>query len=87
MTATQSTFTNMRGVARGDLVFVAGFRTHGYLVAKLVLFAAPTTRHPDPDRHPDGHRHPDGDPDGREADRDLDVIVHRDQELTCVSFP
>ncbi len=48
MTATQSTFTNMQGVARGDLVFVAGFRTHGYLVAKLVLFAAPTTVTPTP---------------------------------------
>ena len=48
MTATQSTFTKTRGVARGDLVFVAGFRTHGQLVAKLVLFAAPTTVTPTP---------------------------------------
>jgi hypothetical protein len=43
MTATQSTFTATRGIQRGDLVFVAGVRVHGFLIAKLVLFAAPTT--------------------------------------------
>lgn len=48
MTATQSTFTATQGVARGDLVFVAGVRVHGFLIAKLVLFAAPTTVTPTP---------------------------------------
>jgi hypothetical protein len=42
-TATQPTFTAMQGVARGDLVFVTGVRTHGMLVARIVLFAAPAT--------------------------------------------
>jgi hypothetical protein len=48
MTATQSTFTATRGIQRGDLVLVAGFRVHGFLIAKLVLFAAPTTVTPTP---------------------------------------
>ena len=48
MTATQSTFTATRGIQRGDLVFVAGVRVHGFLIAKLVLFAAPTTVTPTP---------------------------------------
>jgi hypothetical protein len=48
MTATQSTFTATRGIQRGDLVFVAGVRVHGFLIAKLVLFAAPTTVVPTP---------------------------------------
>jgi hypothetical protein len=48
MTATQSTFTTMQGIQRGDLVFVAGVRVHGFLIAKLVLFAAPTTVTPTP---------------------------------------
>jgi hypothetical protein len=42
-TATQPTFTATQGVARGDLVFVAGVRMHGFLIAKLVLFSAPAT--------------------------------------------
>ena len=48
MTATQSTFRANHGIQRGDLVFVAGFRVHGFLIAKLVLFAAPTTVTPTP---------------------------------------
>jgi hypothetical protein len=40
---TQSVWTRTDGVARGDLVFIAGEREHGQLIAKLVLFAAPTT--------------------------------------------
>ncbi|MFY9867860.1 MAG: hypothetical protein WAK58_28965 [Trebonia sp.] len=36
------------GVARGDLVFVVGVRSHGALIAKLVLFAAPATAKPAP---------------------------------------
>jgi hypothetical protein len=32
-----------QGVHRGDLVLITGFRTHGQLSAKLVLFAAPST--------------------------------------------
>ena len=47
-TATQPTFTATRGVMRSDLVFVAGFRIHGFLIAKLVLFAAPTNVTPVP---------------------------------------
>lgn len=39
----QPVFTATKGMARGDLVFVIGVRTHGFLVAKLVLFAAPAT--------------------------------------------
>jgi hypothetical protein len=39
--ARQQAFTRNKGVARGDMVFVAGFREHGFLIAKLVLFAAP----------------------------------------------
>lgn len=43
VTAWQKAFSQSKGVARGDMVFVAGFREHGFLVAKLVLFAAPAT--------------------------------------------
>jgi len=28
-------------VARGDLVFVAGVRVHGHLIAELILFSVP----------------------------------------------
>jgi hypothetical protein len=42
-TATQPTFTMAHGIARGDLVLVAGLRIHGQLIAKLVIFAAPNT--------------------------------------------
>jgi hypothetical protein len=48
MTATQSTFRANHGIQRGDLVLVTGFRVHGFLIAKLVLFAAPTTVTPTP---------------------------------------
>jgi len=49
MTATQqSTWTATAGIARGDLVLVTGVRVHGFLIAKLVLFAAPTTVTPLP---------------------------------------
>jgi len=47
-TATQPVFTATQGVARGDLVFIAGVRTHGFLVAQLVLFSAPATTTPTP---------------------------------------
>ncbi len=39
----QWNWTATKGVQRGDLVFVAGERVHGFLIAKLVLFAPPTT--------------------------------------------
>jgi hypothetical protein len=42
-TTRQPVFTHMNNVARGDLALVTGLRTNGQLVAKLVLFAAPTT--------------------------------------------
>ena len=49
MTATkQPTMMATAGVARGDLVFVVGVRSHGALIAKLVLFAAPATANPAP---------------------------------------
>ena len=48
MTATQNTFRMTHGIQRGDLVFVEGVRVHGFLIAKLVLFAAPTTVTPTP---------------------------------------
>jgi len=48
VTATQPTFTATMGIARGDLVFVAGVRSHGRLIAKLVLFAAPPNVTPAP---------------------------------------
>jgi hypothetical protein len=41
-TTRQWNWTATQGVRRGDLVFVAGWRVHGQLIAKLVLFAAPT---------------------------------------------
>jgi hypothetical protein len=40
---TQPVFTKVNGVAKGDLVFVAGERVRGQLIAKLVLFAARST--------------------------------------------
>jgi hypothetical protein len=44
VTATkQPVFTRVDGVARGDMVMIAGERVHGQLIAKLVLFEAPTT--------------------------------------------
>ena len=46
--ATQPTFTTTRGVMRGDLVLIAGLRVHRQLIAKLVLFAAPTNVTPTP---------------------------------------
>lgn len=39
----QPAFMAAKGVARGDIAFVAGLRLHGFLIAKLVLFAAPKT--------------------------------------------
>jgi hypothetical protein len=42
----QPTWTSTSGVARGDLVMVTGERVHGKLIAKLVLFAAPSTTTP-----------------------------------------
>ena len=53
MTATkQPTMMATAGVARGDLVFVVGVRSHGALIAKLVLFAAPATAKPAPTATP-----------------------------------
>lgn len=40
---TQPVFTTVNGVVKGDMVFVVGERVRGQLVAKLILFAAPTT--------------------------------------------
>ena len=37
---------------RGDLVLIAGTRTHGKLKAELVLFAAPLDRMPTPSASP-----------------------------------
>jgi hypothetical protein len=49
VTATkQPTMMATAGVARGDLVFVVGVRSHGKLIAQLVLFAAPATAKPAP---------------------------------------
>jgi hypothetical protein len=45
-TATQPVTTATHGVAAGDLVMIAGVRQHGRLIAKLVLFSAPTTTTP-----------------------------------------
>jgi hypothetical protein len=42
----QWAFDATKDVARGDLVLVAGARSHGSLDAQLVLFAAPTTTTP-----------------------------------------
>jgi hypothetical protein len=42
----------MRGVQRGDLVLVAGTRTHGKLRAELVLFAPPLNKMPRPSVSP-----------------------------------
>jgi hypothetical protein len=40
---TMPTTTAARTVARGDLVFVVGFRSHGKLTAELILFSVPKT--------------------------------------------
>ncbi|HLH83148.1 MAG TPA: hypothetical protein VKV38_07780 [Trebonia sp.] len=48
----QWNWTATRGVRRGDLVLVAGQRVHGFLIAKLVLFAAPNTVTPMPTATP-----------------------------------
>jgi hypothetical protein len=45
---TQPAFRPTMGVRRGDLVFVGGTRVHGVLIAKIVLFAAPTATMPAP---------------------------------------
>ena len=42
----QSAWSAIDGVQRGDLVFIAGTRTHGQLKAELVLFAAPRASMP-----------------------------------------
>ena len=48
-TATMATMTTMptttaaKTVARGDLVFVVGVRSHGKLTAELILFSVPKT--------------------------------------------
>jgi hypothetical protein len=41
--ATMPTMTAATTVARGDLVFVVGVRSHGHLIAELVLFSVPKT--------------------------------------------
>jgi hypothetical protein len=48
----QSAWWTMDGVKRGDLVLVAGTRTHGKLKAELVLFAAPRATMPTPSVSP-----------------------------------
>ncbi len=40
---TMPTTTAAKTVARGDLVFVVGVRSHGKLIAELVLFSVPKT--------------------------------------------
>jgi hypothetical protein len=40
---TMPTTTAAKTVARGDLVFVAGVRSHGKLIAELILFSVPKT--------------------------------------------
>ena len=58
MTAAQTSWTRQSawqatdGVQRGDLVLVAGTRTHGKLKAELVLFAAPFASMPRPSDSP-----------------------------------
>jgi hypothetical protein len=41
--ATMPTTTAAKTVARGDLVFVVGVRSHGKLIAELILFSVPKT--------------------------------------------
>ena len=48
----QSAWWATHGVQRGDLVFIAGTRTHGQLKAELVLFAPPRTSMPRPSASP-----------------------------------
>jgi hypothetical protein len=48
----QSAWWVTDGVRRGDLVLVAGTRTHGKLKAELVLFAAPLPNMPTPSASP-----------------------------------
>jgi hypothetical protein len=45
---TQPVFMTTKGIQRGDLIFIAGTRTHGALKAQLVLFAAPLNVMPTP---------------------------------------
>jgi hypothetical protein len=45
---TQPAFKTVMGVHRGDLILVAGTRSHGLLMAKIVLFAAPGAFGPAP---------------------------------------
>jgi len=40
---TMPTTTAAKTVARGDLVFVVGVRSHGKLTAELILFSVPKT--------------------------------------------
>jgi hypothetical protein len=40
---TMPTTTTAKTVARGDMVFVVGVRSHGHLIAELVLFSVPNT--------------------------------------------
>ena len=48
----QSAWWDTRGLQRGDLVLIAGTRTHGKLKAGLVLFAAPLASMPTPSASP-----------------------------------
>jgi hypothetical protein len=48
----QSAWGRTDGVQRGDMILVAGTRTHGKLKAELVLFAAPLTSMPAPSASP-----------------------------------
>jgi hypothetical protein len=43
MATTMPTTTVAKTVARGDLVFVVGVRSHGKLTAELILFSVPKT--------------------------------------------
>jgi hypothetical protein len=43
MATTMPTTTAAKTVARGDFVFVVGFRSHGRLTAELILFSVPKT--------------------------------------------
>jgi hypothetical protein len=43
MATTMPTTTVAKTVARGDLVFVVGVRSHGKLIAELILFSVPKT--------------------------------------------
>jgi hypothetical protein len=43
MATTMPATTAAKTVARGDLVFVVGVRSHGKLIAELILFSVPKT--------------------------------------------